>query len=98
MSEEMRTLSLHNNARMMAPAIALIRQGMEQGLFRPVDAEMATMSLFGAIHTYITWHMILADQPLDPEMPDKILSFILYGLQAPAADLETIHPMHIENT
>lgn len=87
MSEEMRALSMQNNARMMAPAISLIRQGIAQGIFRPVDPEMATMSLFGTIHTYITWHMILSDQPLDPNMPDKILSFILHGLQAPGGTL-----------
>lgn len=68
---------------LFAPIIAIIQDATTAGMARPVNAEMAAMSLFGMIHSFVTHRLLLGDVPLDEDMVDFVTDLFLHALGIP---------------
>lgn len=72
----------------LSPLMALIQQGVDEGLFRPVNVEYTTYSLLGMINTFVVFQLYLNDNHMtesDEAVAEHILQLILQGIQMPAA-------------
>jgi hypothetical protein len=65
---------------MLGPITRIIEQGIAEGEFRRVDAELSALSLLGMIHAVITFRLLLQDKDIDCETADQTLSLFLQGI------------------
>jgi AcrR family transcriptional regulator len=72
--------------KLFAPVIRLVSEAVDAGLVRPINAEMAVMSLFGMLNSFILHRRLLADVALGSDAVDHILDLFLHGLLAPLSD------------
>ncbi|MEZ4729031.1 MAG: TetR/AcrR family transcriptional regulator [Caldilineaceae bacterium] len=75
------------------PLMSLIQQGIDEGIFRPVNVEYTTYSLLGMINTFVVFRLhaqesgvILADtgNETSEDIAEHTLQLILQGLQVPS--------------
>lgn len=75
------------------PLMALIQQGIDEGIFRPVNVEYTTYSLLGMINTFVVFRLhaqesdvTLADTGNDmgEDIAEHTVQLILKGLQEPS--------------
>ena len=71
-----------------APIAAIIQEGVDSGQFRPVDPEMATISLLGMMNIYLARRMLVklglvdADE-LEHDVIDQTMDLFLHGICQP---------------
>ncbi len=81
---QLRELKRKHMAAYCNPIIKIIEDGIGQGIFRPVNVEMAVFSLFGMIHS-VTSHCMLMDEAnanndFSDEVVEHTLSLFLHGV------------------
>lgn len=77
----------------LSPLMALIQQGVDEGIFRPVNVEYTTYSLLGMINSFVAFKFYLHDPnvatqgshdiSIGEDVADHTLRLILEGLQQP---------------
>ena len=67
---------------LFAPIIDIISEAIDAGLARPVNPEIAVLSLFGMLHSYVLHRRLIADAAPDDDVIDRTLNLFLYGLLA----------------
>ena len=72
---------LERRSRLLSLVRQTIRQGMEEGIFRPLDEEMAALFVIGGIISL--WPLALAEEKnLLKDREEEVVEYILKGLQA----------------
>jgi AcrR family transcriptional regulator len=66
--------------RLLEPIMLVIEQGIEQGVFRPIDTKLATFSLLGMLHANFTFCMVMEDQSLTETIVDHIADMFVHGI------------------
>lgn len=77
----------------LGPLMALIQQGIDEGIFRPVNVEYTTYSLLGMINAFVVFRLYHADTEtskansgeanIDEDVAEHTLRLILEGMQMP---------------
>jgi TetR/AcrR family transcriptional regulator, cholesterol catabolism regulator len=78
----------------LRPLIELIQQGIDEGIFRPVNAEFTTYSLLGMINAFVVFRHYLhdtetSDANMDEDVAEHTLRLIVEGLQMPTSSSAT---------
>ena len=68
--------------RLFAPVIGIIREAIDAGLARQVSPEIAVVSLFGMLHSFVLQRRLMTDVTPDDDAIDLTLNLFLYGLLA----------------
>ena len=77
--------------RLFAPVIQLIQEAIDAGAARPVNAEMAVMSLFGMLNSFVVHRRLMADAALDGDPTDHVMDLFLHGLLTASNGKRTQH-------
>lgn len=64
----------------MQPLAGLVRQGIADGVFRPVDVDMTVISLLGMMNAFVTHRLLLDQVELDQSVADHTLSLLMSGI------------------
>jgi AcrR family transcriptional regulator len=88
MEEQMRLLVQKHRCTLLAPVTTLITEGIGQRVFRPLDTEMAAISLFAMINSFATHRLLLEQIDITPMVIEHTLELFLRGIAAPGFDLE----------
>jgi len=70
----------------MAPIKEILAMGVAQGVFRPLDQELAAMSLMGAVDFVICHALFTGAKVPDRRRMGHILDIFLDGIMAPVSD------------
>ncbi len=80
MKRQLRDLVNEHRRAILEPVIAIIEQGIRDGLFRPHKAEISVMSLFFTMHGLVTHHCLLQESEISHGEIEEVLDFYLHGL------------------
>jgi TetR/AcrR family transcriptional regulator, cholesterol catabolism regulator len=69
--------------RLLAPVMDLLGEAIDARLVRPINVEMAVMSLFGMLNSFVLHRRLMADIVLDGEVIDHALDLFLHGILTP---------------
>lgn len=74
-----------HRTKVMKPLIDLIQQGIDEGLFRPVNPELTVMTVFGMVNGFLAQRMLLGDKFVNydaskEELAEHTVSLLLNGL------------------
>ena len=64
----------------VAPVADIIRDGIEQGAFRPLNVDMTVISLLGTMHSYITHRLVSGPNEQLSGIVDHTIDLFLNGL------------------
>jgi len=64
----------------MQPLADLVRQGIAEGIFHPLDVEMTVISLLGMMNAFVTHRLLLDQVDLDQSVADHTLSLLMGGI------------------
>lgn len=67
---------------LLAPISNLLAQGVRENLFRPVDDEMAIVTIFGMMHSFVTHRLLYGEQAPTDVLVDHTLNLLLHGIGA----------------
>ena len=75
----------NHRPRVLDPLISVIQEGIDEGLFRPVNPELTVITLFGMVNGFLAQRMLSGDDSFDysgreDELADHTISLLLNGL------------------
>ena len=81
-----------NRPLIIAPIAGVIRQGIADGIFRPVDVDMTVMSLFALMNGFVAQRLLfecasMGETALEAEMIEHTLDLFLNGIKAHTVDV-----------
>lgn len=80
MEEPMRALLRTHRAALMRPIVELIEEGQAAGLFRAINAEMAIISLFGMMNSFVTHRFLIEQSDITEDVVEHTIELFLHGL------------------
>lgn len=80
MEDKLRRFAMMNKQVFLGPLAAIVQQGIDEGVFRPVDTEMSALSLLGMLHAFVTFQLIAQDREIGSDVADHVLSLFLHGI------------------
>jgi AcrR family transcriptional regulator len=85
---ELSDLFREHRPKMMDPLIEVVQEGIDEGLFRPVNAELTVVTIFGMVNGFLAQRLISGDDSKDytgreAELADHTISLLLDGLMEP---------------
>ena len=77
-----------HRSRVMGPMTTVIQEGIDQGLFRPVNVELTVVTIFGMVNGFHAQRMLLGDDIMEytvgvDDLADHTISLLLNGLLEP---------------
>ncbi len=81
---QLRALVQKHRDEFLRPIAAIIEQGIREGIFRPVNAKMTVISLFGMMNSFVTHHLLLDQVDIDQDVVTHTLELFLHGIMAGA--------------
>lgn len=87
MEEPLRMLVHKYRYTLLEPVTVLLAEGISQHVFRPLDTEMAAISLFAMINSFATHRLLLDETDITPDVIEQTLELFLRGIAAPGYDL-----------
>lgn len=75
-----------NRPHIIAPIASVIQQGVDEGVFRPVDVELTVMSLFAMMNGFVAQRLLFdcdtaAETALEHDMIEHTLDLFLNGIR-----------------
>jgi AcrR family transcriptional regulator len=67
------------------PIQLVLEQGVAQGVFRPMDTQLAALSLLGLLHQHCIFALVLDMQERSEAIGDHVVTLFLHGILEPAA-------------
>lgn len=86
MEEPLRQLVNQHRHELFQPVIELLHEGMAAGYFRPVDAQMSVLSLFGMMNNFVTHGLLLEQATITPAAVAHTLELFLCGIASETFD------------
>ena len=65
---------------LLAPIGQLLDSGVRENLFRPVNDEMALVTIFGIMHSFVTHRLLIGDVKTADELVEHTLQMLLNGI------------------
>ncbi len=81
--DEILCLVGEHREQIFRPAGDAIRQGIRDGLLRPVDVEMAVISLYGMMNSFIGFRMFMDKAEIGEREVQHIVETFIHGIAAP---------------
>jgi AcrR family transcriptional regulator len=70
-------------SEIVAPIADIVQDGIDKGVFRQINVDLAVISLMGMMQSYITHRLIISpDQQLD-NIVEHTIDLLLYGISEP---------------
>ena len=82
---QLRDLLRRYRNELLAPIGELLESGVRENLFRPVDDEMAIITIFGIMHSFVTHRLLTGDDGPTDTIVDHTLQMLLHGIGKPGA-------------
>ncbi|RIK42215.1 MAG: hypothetical protein DCC55_09540 [Chloroflexi bacterium] len=94
MEAKLRRFTQVNREVFLGPLAEIIQQGIDEGVFRPVDTEMSALCLLGMLHAFVTFQLIVQDREIGSDVAEHVLQLFLYGIgrECSQATLKSGHP------
>lgn len=80
MEARLRRFAQVNKEFFLGPLAQIIQQGIDEGLFRPVDAEMSALCLLGMLHAFVTFQLVVQDREIGSDVAEHVLHLFLHGI------------------
>lgn len=84
----LRDLLRRYRSELLAPITLVLNSGVEEGLFRPLDDEMAVVTIFGMMHSFVTHRLLYGDESSADVIVEHTLQMLLHGIGNPSAILK----------
>lgn len=68
--------------KLLQPISSLIRKGIDDGEVRPIDVDLAVLSLLGILQSFVIHQLILEDSDIDEAAIDHIVKLLAEGMSA----------------
>jgi AcrR family transcriptional regulator len=69
--------------KLSEPLMLVIAQGIAQGVFRPVDTQLAALSLLGLLHQHCMFSLVLKTEEHEETIVTHVSQLFLYGVIRP---------------
>ena len=79
---QFRALLQRYRHELLAPISNLLARGVRENLFRPVDDEMAMVTIFGMMHSFVTHRLLYGDEAPANVLVNHTLQLLLHGIAA----------------
>lgn len=79
---QFRALLQRYRHELLAPISDLLARGVRENLFRPVDDEMAMVTIFGMMHSFVTHRLLYGDEAPADVLVNHTLQLLLHGIAA----------------
>lgn len=87
MEAELRDLARQSRDATFLPIVGILQEGIECGLFRPINAEMAVVTLLGMMHSFVTHRLLLEEvDEIGDDVVAHILDLFLNGIRTGAVE------------
>ncbi|MBK8048285.1 MAG: hypothetical protein IPK16_14890 [Anaerolineales bacterium] len=60
-----------------------MQEGIDEGVFRPVNVQMTALSLLGTLHAFVTYQTFIADGEFEEDIGGHVWNLFLHGIIHP---------------
>jgi AcrR family transcriptional regulator len=80
LQHQLRQFAQTHKKHLLGPLTQIVQQGIDQGIFRPVDAQMSALSLIGMLNAFVAYQLLFDGVALEGDIADHVLSLFLNGI------------------
>ncbi len=92
MEQELGALIKKHRHALIEPFATVLEEGISIGLFRPLNVEMAVLSLLGMMNSFVTHRLLLEQSDITDDIIDHTLEMFLRGIAVdPDAIMATLN-------
>jgi len=68
--------------QLLEPFVAIIEQGVQQGVFRAIDSRMTAVAMLGMCHSLCTFSLLLVEQDMTEVIVAHVQDLVMHGVSA----------------
>ena len=81
LESQLRQFAKTHKQYLLGPLTQIVQQGIDQGDFRAVDAQMSALCLIGMLNAFVSYQVLLNEMEFDGDVAEHVLSLFLNGIR-----------------